>query len=145
MAMATIVSFTGINKEMIYVLGVFIGIDIITALLREVRLETGRIKSKSFWFGVGAKGLVILIPLMVSLAGKGVGIDLKWLAEISIATLILAEFYSSLGNIMQTIKGNDAIDEQDAITMIIKTLESYIKKLLISLLEPINKKQDGKQ
>ena len=109
-------------------------IDIFTAVLREVVVKGGRFRSRTLWVGLASKGLLILIPMMLVLVGKGIGLELKWLAELSLSVLILAEFYSTLGNIVQIRKNDKSIDEQDAVTMLIKGIEGIIKDIITTLL-----------
>lgn len=132
---------SGLNKDIVCILGVFIMIDIFTAILRELLVNGGRFKSRTLWVGLASKGLLILIPIMLAFAGKGIGLNLKWLAELSLSTLILAEFYSTLGNIVQIRKNDKTIDEQDAVTMIIKSIEDAIRSMIKILISRLNEKK----
>lgn len=134
---------SGLNKDIVYILGVFIMIDIFTAVLREVVVKGGRFRSRTLWVGLASKGLLILIPLMLVFVGKGIGLDLKWLAELSLSVLILAEFYSTLGNIVQIRKNDKSIDEQDAVTMLIKGIEHIIKDIITTLLSRLKNEKSN--
>lgn len=122
-------SYTGISGELVTILTVLICLDITTALIREYAVGN-RIKSRMFWIGVSAKMLLIIVPFVVILVGKGLGLDLLSMGKITLAMFTVAEGYSILGNIVQIRKKDKTIDEQDAITAVIKGIESKFKSML---------------
>lgn len=74
--------------------------------------------------------LLIIVPFVVILVGKGLGLDLLSMGKITLAMFTVAEGYSILGNIVQIRKKDKTIDEQDAITAVIKGIESKFKSML---------------
>lgn len=127
-------TYTGISGELISILTVLIFFDIVTAVIREY-LAGFRITSRMFWIGVSAKLLLILVPFIVILVGKGSGIDLLALGKLTISTFIVAEGYSTIGNIIQIRKKDVTIDEQDAITGVIKGIEKTFKQVLANFMQ----------
>ena len=136
-----IFTFTELSHQIVGILAILILIDLFTAIIRELIVTSGRFMSRTLWIGVASKGLLILIPLLVALTGKGIGIDLKYVAELSLSALIVAELYSIVGNIIQIRKNDKTIDEQDAVTMVIKSIESIIKKILVSFISRLGEKK----
>lgn len=126
-------AYTGISAELVGILSVLIVMDIITAIIREYAIGN-RIKSRMFWIGVSAKMLLIVVPFIVILVGKGSGIDLLSMGRITLSIFIVAEGYSILGNIIQIRRKDKTIDEQDAITMMIKAIEKKLKSILSVLM-----------
>lgn len=121
-------TYLGINHESILVLAAVILLDIITGVLRAATVEGWRaITSSKFSAGVLAKLLLILIPITLALAGRGVGLDLALLAQGAISVLILSQVYSIIGNIhaIQT-KGDKS--EFDAVAVIMRWLRDLLEK-----------------
>lgn len=127
-------TYTGISGELVGILAILICVDIITALIREYAVGH-RIKSRTFWIGVSAKMLLIVIPFIVILVGKGAGLDLLSMGRVTLSIFTVAEGYSIIGNIVQIRKKDVTIDEQDAITSVIKGVEKTFKKILGALMQ----------
>jgi hypothetical protein len=127
-------SYTGISAELTAILAVLICVDILTALIREYAVGN-HIKSRTLWIGISAKMLLLIIPFIVILVGKGAGVELLSMGRITISILIIAEGYSIIGNIGQIRKKDVTIDEQDVITSVIKNIEKVFKNLLGSLMK----------
>lgn len=120
----------GINPLGVQVLGVFIGVDIITGIVSSVRVDGWRkITSKSLAFGITFKMLMVLIPLLVAWTGKGIGIDLTTMATWSLNVLIVSESLSIIGNIQQ-IKTGEPIEEIDAVMLITNRIKKVLAKLV---------------
>jgi phage-related holin len=121
-------TYLGISPESILILTAVIVIDIITGVLKSATLHGWHsITSSKFSAGVLAKLLLILIPVTLALAGKGVGLDLALLTGGSISVLILSQVYSIIGNIhaMQTL---DEKNEFDAVAFIMKQLRDILER-----------------
>lgn len=125
-------AYTGISSELVSILSVLILTDIITAILRELVLGY-EIKSRTLWVGIVAKMLLIIVPFVLILIGKGVNINFAEIAKLSLSTFIVAEGYSIIGNIIQIKQGDGSISEQDAITFILKKAQDTIKQVLEAL------------
>lgn len=134
-----ILTFTGIKEDIIIILSILIVFDILTAVIRELVTKEGRFKSAALWIGIGSKGLIILIPVLLALVGKGIGMDFKWFVDMSLSALVVAEAYSTLGNIVQIRKNDKSIDEQDAVTMVIKAIESVLKEIVTIMISKFKK------
>jgi len=121
----------GLSTHSYAILAFFIILDTFTGVLRAGILHGWReVTSFKFTTGLISKLLVIFIPLMIALAGKGVSLDLTFLAQSSIGMLILAQFYSILGNI-HAIKIRKDVKEFDAVSWVITHLQEVVEKILI--------------
>ena len=120
----------GLSTHSYAILALFIMIDTVTGVLRAGLLHGWReVTSFKFTTGFISKLLVILIPAMIALCGKGVGLDLTFLAKSALGMLILAQFYSILGNI-HDIKIRKDVREFDAVSWVIIHLQSVVEKIL---------------
>ena len=104
-------TYTGLSSELTSILTVLIGLDITTAMLRELAIGN-QIASQTLWVGIVAKLLLILVPFILILIGKGAGVNLLQLGKLTLSTFIVAEGYSVIGNIIQVRKGDKTITEQ---------------------------------
>ena len=121
----------GLSTHSYAILALFIIIDTFTGVLRAGILHGWReVTSFKFTTGLISKLLVILIPMMIALAGKGTGINLTFLAQSAIGMLILAQFYSILGNI-HAIKIRKDVREFDAVSWVITHIQSVVEKILV--------------
>ena len=121
----------GVSTDSYAILAFFILLDTLTGVLRAGILHGWReVTSFKFTTGLISKLLVIFIPLMIALAGKGVGLNLTILAQSAIGMLILAQFYSILGNI-HAIKIRKDVKEFDAVSWVITHIQEVVEKLLV--------------
>lgn len=121
----------GLSTHSYAILAFFILLDTFTGVLRAGILHGWReVTSFKFTTGLVSKLLIIFIPLMIALAGKGVGMDLTFVAQSAIGMLILAQFYSILGNI-HAIKIRKDVKEFDAVSWVIAHIQSVVEKMLV--------------
>ena len=121
----------GLSTHSYAILAFFIILDTITGVIRAGRLHGWReVTSFKFTSGLISKLLVIFIPLMIALCGKGIGLNLSYLAQSAIGMLILAQFYSVLGNIHAIKVGKD-VREFDAVSWVIVHIQQVVEKILV--------------
>jgi phage-related holin len=122
---------TVLNPEAVMILSVFILIDIMTGIFADARIKgVNKITSKRLSFGILFKLMMLLIPMIVVLTGRGIGLDLHMLAVWSLNMLIVSEALSIIGNI-QEIKTGKEVAEMDAVNLIL----GKIRNVLIDFLE----------
>lgn len=126
-------AYTGISYELVIILTVLIGMDCVTALIREV-IVGNQVTSRTLWVGFTAKTLLIIVPFVLILVGKGANIDMSPIAKLVLSTFIIAEGYSILGNIVQIRNKDETLSEQDAITYVLRKAQAIIKNLLDRLM-----------
>ena len=125
------IEFIGITEMSVFVLTSFILLDIITGILKSGSIYGWKaVKSSTLQRGVIAKCLVILIPIIIALTGKGVGLELSIFAQSIINVLILSEAYSVIGNIYAVRTGNDK-SEFDAVAFVISRVKNVLKKIIV--------------
>lgn len=105
-------------------------IDFVTGILASAHIDGLRaITSKRMIAGALSKIVVLLVPFVLVIAGRGIGIDLEQYIQGTIVILILAEAYSNLGNI-QSFRTRKRVSEIDAVSAVLKGIRNYILSLL---------------
>ena len=120
----------GLSFDSYSILVVFMTIDIVLGITRTAIIYGGRhVKSYRLSVGVISKLLMLIVPLLVVWTGKGVGINLFFLAQWSLGALILAEAYSVLGNI-HAIRIRKDVAEFDVFSWILQKIQMILIKIL---------------
>lgn len=130
-----ILDYTGIKQEAVAILAILFLIDIITAIARQFVIDPRSISSKIGTIGILSKLLSLLIPLTLALVGKGVGVDLKYLVDISISVMIVYEGWSIVSNIGQIRQKQIGNSEYDAISFLIKKIQDTLRDMLMTILK----------
>ena len=126
-----IFAYTQVPQELVILASIMITIDIITGIIREWIL--GQFRSRELMKGLVSKFILMLVPFIMAMVGKGIGIDMTIMVKMVLSTFIVAEAYSSIGNIVQIRKGTD-ISEQDSITFVLQKAQDVIKNVLDSIM-----------
>lgn len=121
-------TYTQLSQELVLILSVMLLLDIATGIIRECII--GKLKSREITKGVISKMLLLMVPFILIMVGKGAGIDMSPIAKLVISTFIIAEGYSTIGNIIQIRLKDKTIGEQDAITMVLQKAQQIISSLL---------------
>ena len=115
----------------IFVLTVFMLLDVVVGVLASYKIDGKKsIKSRKATAGVVAKGMIVLIPMIISLTGKGIGMDMNFWNRGFLSVLILSELYSILGNI-HSFKVGIRMPEIDAVSLVL----GRIRKVVLDILE----------
>ena len=123
-------AFVSLGHDSYTILAIFMIIDTITGILRSGTIHGYRsVTSHNLSMGIVKKGLVIIIPLLIAVAGQGVGINLVFLAKSTLSILILSELYSILSNI-QSIRLKRDVQEFDAVNFLLSKLRDILEKTL---------------
>lgn len=121
-------AFLGLNPLSYYILGIFMILDTFTGVVRSGVIHGWRsVTSHAASIGVLSKCTVILVPLLLALAGKGIGFDLSFIAKSALNILILAELYSILSNI-QSIRVKQDVEEFDAVNYVLGWIRTLLEK-----------------
>lgn len=122
------VVFVALPPESYGILAFFMILDTVTGIIRAGIIRGWRsITSHLASVGILAKCLLILVPLLVAVAGHGVGLNLDIIARGALNILILSELYSILSNI-QSIKQRKEVKEFDAVNYLLGTLRDWLEK-----------------
>lgn len=128
-----IFTYIGLDTRALFILGILMILDVVTGIIKSGTVRGWRsIKSMKLTSGVLAKLLTILVPIVVAIAGLGIGADLVFVASSALTILILAETYSILGNIHSVTVGEEK-PEFDAVGAILgmfrDVIENYFNKI----------------
>lgn len=120
----------GLSFDSYFILVAFMTVDIILGITRTAVIYGGRhIKSYRFTIGIISKLTMLIVPLLVVWAGKGVGVNLVFLAQWTLGALVLAEAYSILGNI-HAIHIRKDVPEFDVVSWILKKIQTSLIRIL---------------
>lgn len=120
----------GLSMENYVILAVFMGIDVLTGLIKVWRVHGGQdIKSRKIQAGVISKACILIIPILIVWAGRGVGIDLLWFGHGALGILILAELYSIVGNVT-AISRKEEKSEFDAVSFALNKIKGMIENII---------------
>ena len=95
---AWVITYTGLPIEPATILAVLMVVDFAVGIGR-ARAIGEHVTSYKMKTGAISKCGVMLVPLVLALAAKGVGADLQWIVSWVVSLFILSETYSILANI----------------------------------------------
>jgi len=131
-ALASSSMFLGLVPISVEVLLILIVADVVTGILKSATIHgCHSIRSSILQRGLVAKGLLIAVPATLALAGKGVQIDLAFLAQGILNLLILSEAYSVIGNIY-SIRTGQIQTEFDAVAFVLRSIRNLLKKVIVA-------------
>lgn len=122
--------YLNLGHEAVSILAFLLLVDFFTGVLRAGIVEGGKaVKSSIGIRGLLSKLLVFLIPFVIALAGKGVGVDMSALATSSLTIFILSTSYSIIGNIHSITTGHPK-QEFDAIDYVYRQVGEILKRII---------------
>ncbi len=122
--------YLNLAPESIGMLTILIVTDIITGIVKSGVLHGWRtIRSSRLAAGTLSKMLLLLIPVTLAVAGKGVAIDMTALAQGSITVLILSQLYSVIGNI-HAVQTKSEKNEFDAVSFILRSIRDLLERFM---------------
>lgn len=124
-ALAWVMSYTGLPVEPAAILGTLMAIDFIAGITKAHKLGRS-VTSQRMRVGLMSKFGVMTIPLVMALAAKGLGVDFAWMVNWSISLFILSETYSIIANIYAFKTGNE-VPEFDAVSAILKRVRLLLE------------------
>lgn len=123
--------YLGITSVSVEVLAGLIVTDVVCGILKAGTVFGWQsVRSSVLQRGVIAKALVMIVPMVLALVGRGVGIDVGFLAQSTINVLILSEAYSIIGNIYAIRTGNAKV-EFDAVAYVLSSVKNILKKIIV--------------
>lgn len=123
--------YLNIDMDVFRVLIMFMVIDTVSGSIKAIRLDYKEFYIKRLMWGFVSKIGILIIPLVVALLLKGLGIknDIGFGVMLIVKILIVSEFISSIGNIY-TIKTKIIVKDVDIFTMLFKFLRMNALRLL---------------
>lgn len=116
-----------VDLDMMKILSILMLMDTFLGVVKVISLKYQFSFKKLLW-GFTTKFLILLIPLIVALIGKGVGKDFLWAVDFTIKILIINEGLSCLTNILSA-KNKKNIQNIDLVTVLI----NYIRKCVVNI------------
>lgn len=105
-------------------------VDVFTGMLASARIDgIDGLTSRKMLGGIVAKTTILILPFVVVLIGKGLGVDLFSYIRGVVSLLVLAEAYSVVGNIYSA-KNQQRLPEVDFISIVLKKIRDFIINLL---------------
>lgn len=120
--------YLNVNVESITILAVLMGTDTFFGSVKVFRIDYKQFKFKKLLLGFISKVAFLLIPLVVALAGKGLGYKLHMFVDLSIKILIASETISIISNAI-AIKTKKDVEDYDIITSLLKYLRNIFIKI----------------
>lgn len=130
--------YLDINQYQSSILLVFMAVDTLLGIGKAGTLKIP-IQRSVFWAGMFAKLVILIIPMLLALLGKGLGYDLKIIVDVVMKLLILNEFISCITNVL-SIRTKSDIRNKDFITMMLHGLRNWGTRMAESMIAVINKK-----
>lgn len=123
-------AFLSLGPDAYTILGIFMLTDTFTGVIKSGTIRGWRsVTSHSLTLGILSKATIILVPLLITIAGHGVGFDLVFLGKSTLNILIISELYSILSNI-QSIRLKKEVQEFDAINFLLSKLRDILEKTI---------------
>ena len=129
---STLLNYAEVKKEVVFALSLAMIFDTITGIAKSYRMGR-KITSSEGKKGIIEKILMLFGLLFLGIIGKLLGLDLSWLVVNSLILLTIFEVYSFFGNI-GAIRTGVETQEFDAISMLIKFLQTSLKTIIDKLL-----------
>lgn len=127
LAFAWVMTYTGLPSEAVVILAVLICIDIATGFGKSLAISRP-ITSRRWRVGMVSKLGLLLVPLAVALAAKGLTYDLVWIVDYVVNLMILSEAYSIIANIYAMKKGKEA-PEWDVMSILLKQIKNMVNRV----------------
>lgn len=132
-AVIMIFNFLEIRWEVTSLLAGLIFFDTLTGVLKVIRLKLG-FQVSELWWGLTTKGCILLVPHLIALIGKILGLDWIYLVNITIYCMIANDFASILTNTL-SIKHKKLYQNFDFISMLFNWIKELLRKTIESKLK----------
>lgn len=129
--------FLNIKEDVVHILLLLMFLDTFFGVVKAI-VANERVTIKKLLLGLTIKFLILLIPMMLALVGKGLSIyDFTPLVEIVFRILIVGEGFSIITS-MYIIKTGKKVEDVDIVSLMLATL----RKVLLSMINMLLKKID---
>ena len=121
-------NFLKLDHIAIEMFALLLVIDMLTGIAKSLRLGI-KPTSKRFSLGILSKLILILVPIILSIAAKAIDINISAIVYTAINALILNEVYSSIANIY-TIRTGKIVEEFDVLSKLLFIIKSFMTRIL---------------
>jgi len=129
--------FLNINLEIVQILMLLMALDTIFGIAKALRLGDQFNFGILFW-GFSTKLLILIIPMVLALVGKGLGYDFTPLVDGVMKVLVLAEGFSIFTS-MYVIKTKEKVKNVDVVSMLLSSIRKGFMSTINVLLKKIEK------
>ena len=130
--------YLNLDLDVVKVLIWLMFIDTLSGIFKAFVLEK-RFDFKILFFGICSKLLVLLIPMVVALVGKGISKDYDFTIVLDsiLKILVVSEGLSIITN-FYVIKTKKEVKNFDAITMLLSAIRNLLLKIMKSTIKDID-------
>lgn len=121
--------YLNIDIEIYTIVFTMMLIDSFTGVVKVLRINYKKFKSTRLIWGLVSKMGLLIIPIILALAAKGIGQDMTLGVELVMKILIVSEFLSIISNLYM-IKTKIVVKDIDIFTMLFKSLRLSAFNLL---------------
>jgi len=132
--------YIDIDVELLKVLFCLILIDTFLGVVKVFVLEKD-FSFKKLILGLVSKIAVLLIPMSLTLMGKGLNYDFKWFVTLVMDLLIVSDGISIFSNVI-AIRTKNEVKNFDALTKLLKAVRCSLIKLFKRFLDTIDEKNN---
>ena len=129
--------FLNINLEIVQILMILMALDTVFGIIKALRLGDQFNFGILFW-GFSTKLLILIIPMVLALVGKGLGYDFTPLVDGVMKVLVLAEGFSIFTS-MYVIKTKEKVKNVDVVSMLLSSIRKGFMSTINVLLKKIEK------
>jgi phage-related holin len=135
--------FLNIDADVVQILIWLMFIDTLSGILKAFVLDKA-FSFKILLFGICSKLLILLIPMVVALVGKGIAktYDFTGVLNCILKILVVSEGLSIITN-FYVIKTKKEVKNFDAITLLLSAIRKMFYKIINSILKNINDEEDN--
>lgn len=130
--------FLNIDTDVVHILIYLMLIDTLSGVLKSFILGKG-FDFKVLFFGICSKLLILLIPMVVALVGKGISknYDFTIILNCILKILVVSEGLSTITN-FYVIKTKKDVKNFDAITLLLSAIRNLLMKIITSTVKKID-------
>ena len=129
-------AYINVKQEIVFALTLAMVFDTITGFIKTKRIGQ-KPSSKVGKKGILDKVLLLGAVLLLGVVGKLLLIDLSWFIVNVLILLTIFEVYSIFGNLLIARTGKEDVEEIDAVSLVIKIIRDYLKKLITKISEKL--------
>lgn len=115
--------YLNIDLDIVTILSYLMMGDMAAGVIKSIRLGN-KVSLSVFLWGLAIKMLLVGIPMVVALMGKGLQMDFVWAVSMAVKVLIVNEGFSIFANIL-SIKQKKDVENFDFVTWFIELLKDF--------------------
>lgn len=120
---AAIFSYTGLPVEPVLILTTFTAVDTLLGVTKSAVLKQ-EVTSHRLSGGVAGKVGLVLIPFVLALTAKAVGVDMLGFVTYALNVIIISEAYSIISNVY-TIRTKKEAPEWDVMSILLNKIHEF--------------------